>query len=319
MKWLRFIRLLLDLIPTREDYDTFIERLFGYIFRKLKLTFPSKSELNTIIFRSDTPAGKQFDIYLLYAIGISVLILILNSIPTLNKYLSIPFMILEWGLTLAFTAEYLLRIYCTNRPFHYITSFYGIVDILSIFPFYLGILFPSMQSVMVIRILRVLRIFRILNLGSFMQEATVILQTLRKSLRKIVIFMLFVFITSIILGAFMYSIEGDINRNLSSIPKGIYWAIVTLTTVGYGDITPVTNLGQIIAGTIMILGYSIIAVPTGIISADFITSEKKKTPKNKEGENTNTTPRICPKCHLDKNDDDAIFCKRCGSRLDPNP
>jgi voltage-gated potassium channel len=129
--------------------------------------------------------------------------------------------------------------------------------------------------------------------------------------------MLFVFITSIILGAFMYSIEGDINRNLSSIPKGIYWAIVTLTTVGYGDITPVTNFGQIIAGTIMILGYSIIAVPTGIISADFIASEKKKN-KNNEDENSSSTPRICPKCNLDKNDDDAIFCKRCGSRLDPN-
>ena len=162
----------------------------------------------------------------------------------------------------------------------YIFSFYGIVDALSIFPFYLGIIFPSMQSVAVIRILRVLRVFRILNMGSFMQEASILLLSLRKSLRKIVIFMMFVFITAIILGSFMYAIEGDINPNLSSIPKGIYWAIVTLTTVGYGDITPLTDMGQIVAGIMMILGYSVIAVPTGIISADIISNDKKSNKKN---------------------------------------
>ena len=318
MRWLRYIRMLLDLIPTREGFDRFIERFFGYIFSKIKLEFPNKERMFTIIFRSDTPAGKQFDIYLLYAIGISVLILILNSIPSLNKYLSIPFLILEWGLTLAFTAEYLLRIYCSKNVMRYIFSFYGIVDALSIFPFYLGIIFPSMQSVAVIRILRVLRVFRILNMGSFMQEASILLLSLRKSLRKIVIFMMFVFITAIILGSFMYTIEGDINPNLSSIPKGIYWAIVTLTTVGYGDITPITDMGQIVAGVMMILGYSVIAVPTGIISADIISTDKKSSKKKKhnaDDEEPLRRIRSCPNCGWQTEDQDADYCKRYGTEM----
>lgn len=316
MRWLRYIKMLLELIPTRERFDRFIEHFFGYIFSKMKFKFPTKERMFTIIFRSDTPAGKQFDIYLLYAIGISVLILILNSIPSLNRYLSIPFLILEWVLTLAFTAEYLLRIYCSKNAMRYIFSFYGIVDALSIFPFYLGIIFPSMQSVAVIRILRVLRVFRILNMGSFMQEASILLLSLRKSLRKIVIFMMFVFITAIILGSFMYAIEGDINPNLSSIPKGIYWAIVTLTTVGYGDITPLTDMGQIVAGIMMILGYSVIAVPTGIISADIISNDKKSNKKNTHtNEEQLKRIRSCPNCGWQTEDQDADYCKRCGTEM----
>ena len=316
MRWLRFIKMLLELIPTRERFDKFIERFFGYIFSKMKMELPDKEKMFAIIFRSDTPAGKQFDIYLLYAIGLSVLILILNSIPSLNRYLSIPFLILEWALTLAFTAEYLLRIYCSKNVMRYIFSFYGIVDALSIFPFYLGIIFPSMQSVAVIRILRVLRVFRILNMGSFMQEASILLLSLRKSLRKIVIFMMFVFITAIILGSFMYAIEGDINPNLSSIPKGIYWAIVTLTTVGYGDITPLTDMGQIVAGIMMILGYSVIAVPTGIISADIISTDKKSSKKKKHNdEEPLKRIRSCPNCGWQTEDQDADYCKRCGTEM----
>jgi voltage-gated potassium channel len=316
MRWLRFIKMLLELIPTRERFDKFIERFFGYIFSKMKMELPGKEKMFAIIFRSDTPAGKQFDIYLLYAIGLSVLILILNSIPSLNRYLSIPFLILEWVLTLAFTAEYLLRIYCSKNAMRYIFSFYGIVDALSIFPFYLGIIFPSMQSVAVIRILRVLRVFRILNMGSFMQEASILLLSLRKSLRKIVIFMMFVFITAIILGSFMYAIEGDINPNLSSIPKGIYWAIVTLTTVGYGDITPLTDMGQIVAGIMMILGYSVIAVPTGIISADIISTDKKSSKKKKHNdEEPLKRIRSCPNCGWQTEDQDADYCKRCGTEM----
>ena len=316
MRWLRFIKMLLELIPTRERFDKFIERFFGYIFSKMKMELPDKEKMFAIIFRSDTPAGKQFDIYLLYAIGLSVLILILNSIPSLNRYLSIPFLILEWVLTLAFTAEYLLRIYCSKNAMRYIFSFYGIVDALSIFPFYLGIIFPSMQSVAVIRILRVLRVFRILNMGSFMQEASILLLSLRKSLRKIVIFMMFVFITAIILGSFMYAIEGDINPNLSSIPKGIYWAIVTLTTVGYGDITPLTDMGQIVAGIMMILGYSVIAVPTGIISADIISNDKKSNKKNTHtNEEQLKRIRSCPNCGWQTEDQDADYCKRCGTEM----
>ena len=316
MRWLRYIKILLELIPTRERFDRFIERFFGYIFSKMKIELPDKEKMFRIIFRSDTPAGKQFDIYLLYAIGLSVFILILNSIPSLNKYLSIPFLILEWALTLAFTSEYLLRIYCSKNAMRYIFSFYGIVDALSIFPFYLGIIFPSMQSVAVIRILRVLRVFRILNMGNFMHEASILLLSLRKSLRKIIIFMMFVLITAIILGSFMYAIEGDINPNLSSIPKGIYWAIVTLTTVGYGDITPLTDMGQIIAGIMMLLGYSVIAVPTGIISADIISNDKKSNKKNThDNEEQLKQIRSCPNCGWQTEDQDADYCKRCGTEM----
>lgn len=175
-----------------------------------------------------------------------------------------------------------------------------------------------MQSVAVIRILRVLRVFRILNMGSFMQEASILLLSLRKSLRKIVIFMMFVFITAIILGSFMYAIEGDINPNLSSIPKGIYWAIVTLTTVGYGDITPVTDMGQIVAGVMMILGYSVIAVPTGIISADIISTDKKSSKKKKHNADDDEPLRrirSCPNCGWQTEDQDADYCKRCGTEM----
>lgn len=324
MRRLWLIKKILELIPTREKYDRFIERFFGFIFAKLKLSFPTKAQLYSIIFRSDSPAGKQFDIYLLYAIGISAFIPILNSIPTLNTYLSIPFLVLEWLLTLAFTAEYLLRIYCAKKSVHYILSFYGIVDALSIFPFYLAIIFPGLQSVAIIRILRVLRIFRILNMGGFMKEAYVMLMSIKRSLRKILIFMMFVFITAVILGSIMYTIEGDINPQLSSIPKGIYWAIVTLTTVGYGDISPITDMGQIVASIVMILAYSIIAVPTGIISAEIIAADLKRNklidkdiePDLKEPETEDDNIINCSNCNLTITDKDAKYCKRCGAPLD---
>jgi voltage-gated potassium channel len=294
------------LIPKKEHYDRFIETFFGFLFGLFKIKMPSKNELYFIIFQSNTPAGKRFEIYLLYAIIVSVFIPILNSIPSLHDRLDVPFAILEWFLTLSFTAEYMLRIYCSRKPLLYIISFFGIIDALSIFPFYLNVLFPRMESVATIRVLRMFRVFRVLNMGKFLIEASGLLLSIKKSIHKIVIFMMFVFMTSIILGAIMYSIEGSINPDISSIPKGIYWAIVTLTTVGYGDITPVTDIGQIVSGIIMILGYSVIAVPTGIISAEMIRATKKEKGKNK----------TCPFCDLEDNDSDAIFCKRCGSRIE---
>jgi voltage-gated potassium channel len=294
------------LIPKKEHYDRFIETFFGFLFGLFKIKMPSKNELYSIIFQSNTPAGKKFEIYLLYAIIVSVLIPILNSIPSLHDRLDVPFAILEWLLTVSFTVEYMFRIYCSRKPLLYIFSFFGIIDALSIFPFYLNIIFPRMESVATIRILRMFRIFRVLNMGKFLDEASGLLLSIKKSIYKIDIFMLFVFMTSIILGAIMYSIEGSLNPTMSSIPKGIYWAIVTLTTVGYGDITPVTDIGQIVSGIIMILGYSVIAVPTGIISAEMISATKKGKGKNK----------TCTFCNLEDNDSDAIFCKRCGSRFE---
>ncbi len=294
------------LILKKKHYDRFIETFFGFLFGLFKIKMPSKNELYSIFFQSNTPAGKKFEIYLLCAIIVSVLIPILNSITRLHDSLDVTFAILEWLLTISFTVEYMLRIYCSRKPLLYIISFFGIIDALSIFPFYLNIIFPKMESVATIRVLRMLRVFRILNMRKFLNEASVLLLSLKKSIHKIVIFMIFVFLTSIILGAIMYSIEGSLNPTISSIPKGIYWAIETLTTVGYGDITPVTDIGQIVSVIIMILGYSVIAVPTGIIGAEMISTTKKEKWKKK----------TCQFCDLEDNDFDAIFCKRCGSRFE---
>ncbi len=297
-------------IFSRKSLDIFVERFLKYVLRIVNIKLPQKEELNRIIFYSDTPAGKKFDIYLLYAIGISVFIPILDSMTRINDVLHIPLIILEYVLTISFSIEYILRIYCSKHPVKYIISFFGIVDALSIFPFYLAILFPGLQSLATIRILRVLRIFRILNMRQFMSEAYAMLEVLKRSFRKILIFMMFVFMVAIILGSFMYSVEGSANPNISSIPKGIYWAIVTITTVGYGDITPTTDIGQVIAGIVMILGYSIIAVPTGIIGGEIVNAAQQKNESR-----SNRRRKKCARCGATTNDPTSSYCKFCGTRL----
>lgn len=295
---------------SRKSLDAFVEKFLKHILRIVNIRLPQKEELNRIIFYSDTPAGKKFDIYLLYAIGISVVIPILDSMTRISDVLHMPLIILEYVLTFSFTIEYILRIYCTKHPVKYVISFFGIVDALSIFPFYLAILFPGLSSLATIRILRVLRIFRILNMRQFMSEAYAMLEVLKKSFRKILIFMMFVFMVAIILGSLMYSVEGAGNDKLSSIPKGIYWAIVTITTVGYGDITPTTNVGQVIAGIVMILGYSIIAVPTGIIGGEIMSASQQKP-----GSRSNRHRKKCARCGATTNDPTSSYCKFCGTRL----
>lgn len=243
-------------------------------YRKL-----TKQEIFTIIFKSDTPAGKKFDIWLLIMIAANILVIILESLDGPARWFSLTMRGLGWVFTLMFTFEYYLRIYCLKKPARYLFSFYGIIDFLSIAPAYLSLFFPALSSLSVLRLMRMLRIFRIFKMQRFLDEGHFLLEALRRSLVKIAIFMMFVFLGAVVLGAVMYGIEGDKNPAMNSIPKGIYWAVVTITTVGYGDIAPVTPLGQWVSMLVMLLGYSIIAVPTGIVAGETINEHKRQRNK----------------------------------------
>jgi voltage-gated potassium channel len=238
-----------------------------------------KQRIHTIIFESNTQVGKMFDIALILTIVASVVVVMLDSIQPLKAVYGNLFNMAEWLVTILFTAEFVLRLYSARHPKKYVKSFFGIVDILSIAPTYISLFVPGTQFLTVIRILRVLRIFRILKLVQYVQEAQVLVKSVQQSGRKIVVFIASVFLIAIILGSLMYVIEGEAN-GYTSIPKSVYWAVVTLTTVGYGDISPQTNLGQAIATFIMILGYSIIVVPTGVVSSEFIKQEPSKSEPN---------------------------------------
>ena len=265
------------------------------------LTFRQK--LYDIIFESDTPAGKGFDVLLIVSIMLSVVIVLLDSVTYYNeKYGEILYM-MEWFFTILFTMEYCLRVYCIKRPLMYATSFFGIIDLLAILPTFIGIFFPAYRYLSVVRILRVLRIFRILKLMLYIGEANLLMDALIESRRKIIIFLFFLFTLVTIIGAIMYLIEGEAS-GFTSIPQSMYWAIVTITTVGYGDMAPQTHLGQFLASLAMILGYATIAVPTGIISAEYSNMRNK----------FNST--VCPECATEDHEDDADFCKSCGSKLE---
>lgn len=243
-------------------------------YRKL-----TKQEIFSIIFKSDTPAGKKFDIWLLIMIAANILVIILESLDGPARWFSLTMRGLGWVFTLMFTFEYYLRIYCLKKPTRYLFSFYGIIDFLSIAPAYLSLFFPALSSLSVLRLMRMLRIFRIFKMQRFLDEGHFLLEALRRSLVKIAIFMMFVFLGAVVLGSVMYGIEGDKNPAMNSIPKGIYWAVVTITTVGYGDIAPVTPLGQWVSMLVMLLGYSIIAVPTGIVAGETINEHKRQRNK----------------------------------------
>lgn len=266
---------------------------------------PWQQKLHEIIFEADTPAGKLFDVVLLILIVISVFIVIAESVRSINKdygYLLRP---MEWVVTIAFTIEFILRILCVRRPLKYVFSFFGLVDLLSILPTYLGLFISSSHYLSVIRSLRLLRIFRVFKLNRFIRDSNTILISLRKSRHKIVVFLFFMLLTSIVLGSMIYAIENEINPAFSSIPESIYWAIVTLSTVGYGDIAPVTTAGKVIASVIMIIGYAIIAVPTGIITAEL----------GRAKDNAQISTQVCPSCSREGHDPDAQYCKYCGEHL----
>lgn len=276
----------------------------------------SKKEIYRIIFKADTPAGKRFDVWLLVVIGLNLLVIMLDSFEAVHANLRWVLKALEWLFTIAFTLEYYLRIYCLNRPWKYVFSFYGIIDFLSIFPAYLSLLIPATQTLTVLRVLRALRIFRIFNMKRFIRESFHLLNALRRSLTKILIFMLFVFIAAIILGSVLYMFEETKNPAMSSIPTCIYWAVVTITTVGYGDITPVTPMGQFISMLVMLLGYSIIAVPTGIVVGETINEHKHAKSAEREAESDELAGgRFCAHCGHTEADPHARYCRYCGTML----
>jgi voltage-gated potassium channel len=264
----------------------------------------TKKHLYELIFEADTREGKVFDISLLIVILIGVALVMLESVPTIRDNYQQFLKISEWIITMIFTLEYTLRILIVRKPFKYIFSFYGIIDLLSVIPTYLSLVIVGSQSLVVIRILRLLRIFRILKLTRYTQAGRTLANAMWASREKISVFVFFVIILVVIVGTIMYLIEGE-EHGFTSIPRGIYWAIVTLTTVGYGDLSPVTALGQFLASIVMIMGYAIIAVPTGIVTAEIINPSSK----------SNT--QVCPECLHDKHDDDSIYCKRCGSEINP--
>ncbi|MEM1137166.1 MAG: ion transporter [Bacteroidota bacterium] len=257
-----------------------------------------------IIFEADTFWGKIFDVALILVIIFSVIIVSLESVPAIRSKYGHILKILEWIFTFLFTLEYIARIISVLKPRKYIFSFFGIVDLLSILPTYLSLFFAGAQSLLVIRTLRLIRIFRIFKLVHFIGEAKQLVMALKSSSRKITVFLVAVLSITVIMGTVMYLIEGEEN-GFTSIPVGIYWAIVTLTTVGYGDIAPATVLGQAVAAFIMIMGYGILAVPTGIVSVELA--------------KTNTSQQVstqaCPSCSAEGHDYDAIFCKKCGCKL----
>lgn len=259
--------------------------------------------LHEVIFEADTPAGKGFDVLLIVSILASVAAVMLDSMGAVRLQYGRLLYGIEWFFTLLFTAEYLLRLLCVGRPLKYAVSFYGVVDLLAIIPTYLSLILPGTQYLVVIRILRILRIFRILKLVPYLGEARLLLHALRASGRKIAVFLYTVLTLVVIFGSLMYVIEST-TEGFTSIPRSIYWTIVTLTTVGYGDISPQTALGQALASVIMILGYGIIAVPTGIVTVEMSQAFRRKV-----------STQACPECSAEGHDDDARHCKYCGAEL----
>jgi voltage-gated potassium channel len=262
-----------------------------------------KDRLYTIIFEADTPAGKLFDVLLFGAIMASVVLTMLSSVHSIRDTHGMLLLILNGAFTVLFTMEYGVRLYCVRRPVRYARSFFGVVDLLAILPFYLSLFIPSTRFLDVIKVLRMLRIFRVLKMAQYVGEADLLMNALTASRRKIGIFVVAVLTIVVILGSVMYVIEGE-EHGFTSIPKSVYWAIVTLTTVGYGDISPQTNIGQALAAVIMIIGYSIIAVPTGIITAQLGLSAARQK-----------HARTCSACGHNLHDADAAHCKHCGAAL----
>ncbi|MCD0490246.1 ion transporter [Pedobacter sp. MC2016-14] len=260
--------------------------------------------LHEVIYESNTSAGKAFDVGLLFAIFTSIIIVMLDSVERLHDRYGSLFSLIEWIFSFLFTIEYILRLISIKKPFKYVFSLLGIIDLIALIPSYLSIFFVGAQSLLVFRALRLLRVFRIFKLGHFLSEINFLTEALKGSVRKISIFLMTVLMLAVILGSIMYLVEQREN-GFANIPESIYWAIVTITTVGYGDISPVTPMGKMLASIVMLIGYSIIAVPTGIITHDLALAARQK----KE------LPESCPTCSREGHDADALFCKFCGSSL----
>lgn len=287
--------------------------------KKLFAILKDKKRLHSILFEGNDPLSRPVDIFIMVCIGLCVLMASLESVVKVDDYslqaifnqelsgigiLKTCIIVLEYVLSILFTIEYILRVYCSPVKKDYVLSFFGIIDLMATLPQLLSIFFPPLRYLSIMRTFRLIRIFRVLKLFAFINEGYLLLESIRKSINKILVYFFFVVVLVCILGTLMFIVEGQVpGTEFTSIPKSIYWAIVTLTTVGYGDITPTTGLGQFLSGIVMILGYTIIAVPTGIVSASMIDTTKKK---GKNGR--------CPRCN-EKTDLDANYCKHCGERL----
>jgi voltage-gated potassium channel len=274
-----------------------------------------RTRLARIIFESDTPAGRRFDVVLLWAIVLSILLVMLESIQSIRATYGSTLRAFEWSFTALFTVEYVLRLYAAPRPYRYATSFFGVVDLLTIVPSYLSLFVVGAQSLLAIRALRLLRVFRILKLSRYLGEADVLSAALRASRFKITVFLFTVLTIVVIVGSVMYLVEGA-QSGFTSIPTSIYWAIVTLTTVGYGDIAPTTALGKLISSVLMIVGYGVIAVPTGIVTAELTRAARQGdgTAVRVVAAATSERPS-CSNCGNTENDANARHCKVCGARL----
>ncbi|MDA1260846.1 MAG: ion transporter [Planctomycetota bacterium] len=260
-----------------------------------------KASLHRVIFEADTPLGKAFDVALIAAILLSVLLVMLDSVRSVTLEHGTLLRAAEWTLTILFTVEYVARLVCAPSRRRYATSFFGLVDLIAILPTYLAVLLPAAHYLLVVRVLRILRVFRVFKLVQYISEAAQLRRALVASRRKITVFLFAVFALVVVIGSVMYLIEGE-EHGFTSIPRGVYWAIVTLTTVGYGDVAPQTPIGQALASLVMVLGYGIIAVPTGIVTAELTRTERE-------------LPNPCPACGALGHLSDAIHCRRCGVPL----
>lgn len=267
-----------------------------------------REKLHEIIFEADTPAGKAFDVGLIVAIFASVAVVVLSTMPSarVEPYSSI-YLALEWCFTLIFTAEYVLRLMVVRRPARYAFSFFGIIDLLSILPAFLGLIVPGGERLLVVRTLRLLRIFRVFKLARYLSEATALRRALYDSRHKLAVFMTTVLIVVLIASAVMHVVEGNAgNSDFDSMPDAMYWAVITMTTVGYGDVVPVTPFGKVMTTLLVLVGYSLIIVPTGVLTAEIAGTARGRP----------ITTRACPACMLEGHDPSAVFCKRCGERLE---
>ncbi len=272
-----------------------------------------KARLHEIIYEADTPEGKLFDVILLIAIIASIVLVMLESIKSFDVKYHDFLNISEWVITILFSIEYIARIISVKRPWRYIFSFYGVVDLLSTLPKYLSLIFVGTHALVALRALRLLRVFRILKLARYLGASNMLANALKASRAKIFVFLFAVIIICVIFGTLMYLVEGEAS-GFSNIPISIYWCIVTLTTVGFGDITPITPVGQFIAAIIMILGYGIIAVPTGIVSAEYAAQGQPKDPHIPAAK-VHMNSQSCPNCSADRHSDNAKYCYKCGHVL----
>ncbi len=265
---------------------------------------PWRHRLHEVIFEADTPAGRAFDVALLALILLSVAAVVLESVASIRVRYGTPLRIVEWLFTVVFTVEYVLRLLSVRRPMSYARSFYGVVDLVAILPTYLSLVLEGSQALLVLRALRLLRIFRVFKLARYVSELSVLTRAVRRTSAKITVFLFSILTIALIMGTLMYVVEGE-QHGFTSIPRAVYWAIVTITTVGYGDIAPRTIVGQMVAAFAMVLGYSLIIIPTGIFSAEILQANRSEV-----------SNRACPHCSREGQALDAVYCKFCGGRLE---